>query len=149
MSTSFECQGVIHHIGETEEVGERGFKKRIIVLNTGGEFPQYPVFEFVQARTAELDYVKVGQQATISFNLQGSGKPYNDRYYGSLRGWRIKSTTEAAPPPPPEPTAPDPLAEEPKAEEPKAAAKPKEEKPAETKPKASAALDDEEDDLPF
>ena len=150
----YECKGVIHFIGEVEEVGQNGFKKRVLVLNTEGEYPKYPVFEFVQAKTAELDYVKVGQQANVSFNLEGSGKEYNGRYYGSLRGWKIQSSNETAAPAAPTSAAPDPLADEPaaapeskaaKATEPKAAPK----KAAPAAPAAIDGLDDDDDDLPF
>lgn len=94
--------GKVHLVMPTETIPTKKdptktFSKRTIVLDctwTGdkGTFENYPAFEFTGERCSLLDAVKVGQQVTISFDLQGNkfvGNDGKDRYFTSVRGFKI------------------------------------------------------------
>ena len=97
---SFEIKGVVHHIGPIEEIGEKGFRKSIIVIDTGGEYPQLIPVEFTGDKADATQDCSVGEILSVSFNLRGN--EYNGRFYVNLKGWKIDkaSTTK-----PKEPTA--------------------------------------------
>jgi len=100
-----EQLGEIHSIGQTQEVGQKGFKKRIVVLRLLGddqkpEWPQYCAFEFVKDSCAKLDPFKVGQTVTVEYSLNGRlwtapGKP--ETCFNTLKAWRINELKSAAP----------------------------------------------------
>ena len=91
MSTSVEVSGKIIDIRDTQEIGENGFKKRMMVVDTGGEYPQKIPIEFVQAKTDLLDKFAVGDDVIVSVNLRGVEyeKNMEINYFLSLQGWRI------------------------------------------------------------
>lgn len=137
----FEQKGVVCHIGPIEEIGEKGFRKSIIVIDTGGEYPQQIPFEMTGEKADLSNDVAVGEYITMHFNLRGN--EYNGRYYVNLRGWKIDKATVGGAPTPPPPA--DPLAEEPKAPAPKKAPA----KAAKKKEAPAPAPVEEDDDLPF
>ena len=94
--------GKVHLVMPTETIPmkkdpSKTFSKRTIVLDctwTGdkGTFENYPAFEFTGDRCSLLDAIKVGQQVTISFDLQGNkfiGNDGKERYFTSVRGFKI------------------------------------------------------------
>jgi len=81
-------QGTVVHIGETEEFSG-GFTKRILVLESGNEYPQQIPFEFVKARTALCDKVQIGDTAIVRFDIRG--REHNGKYYCSLNAWKLKN----------------------------------------------------------
>lgn len=91
---SLELTGTITFIGDTGTFGASGFRKRIIALNDGGQYPQEIGFEFTQDKCDILNGYNVGDNVKISYNLRGNrveaefgGEP---RFYNSLQGWRIE-----------------------------------------------------------
>ena len=104
MSTSFQAQGIIHSIGDTNEYGNNGFTKRefVIKLTGAGENEQYPNYiamELVKDKCALMDSYKLGDEIVAHFNLQGrlwqgQGKP--EKCFNSLQAWRIESANQAA-----------------------------------------------------
>jgi len=88
MSDSLQAKGKIVFIGETEVVSDK-FKKREIVIDTGGEYPQQVKFEFTQDNVDRLSNYKIAETVAIHFNLRG--REYNGKYYTNLQGWKIES----------------------------------------------------------
>ena len=84
-----EVQGIIHLIGETEEFGNNGFTKRIIVIETQDQYPQKLPIDFVKDNTKLLDNLQEGQEVKISINLRGN--EHNGKYYVNIQGWKIES----------------------------------------------------------
>ena len=82
-----EVTGKIKLIGQTETIGEKGFKKRLVVVITPGDYPQEIGLEFTQDNVDKLDAVKVGEEVTVGYNLRG--REYNGKYYVNLNGWKI------------------------------------------------------------
>jgi hypothetical protein len=106
-----EVKGKVKVVNATEEVGAKGFKKRLLVVETEETYPQSIPVEFVQDKCNLLDYIQVGQDVTVQINLRGS--EYNGRYYVQLQGWKIEASSEYATTPnpvsnmqPPLPTSP-------------------------------------------
>lgn len=87
-----EVTGRIKFIGQTETIGDKGFKKRTIALVTNEQYPQTLGIDFIQNNVALPDQLQLNQEATISVNLQGREwtSPQGEvKYFNSLVGWRI------------------------------------------------------------
>ena len=84
-----ELTGKVYVIGETEEFGNNGFTKRMIVIETQDQYPQKLPIDFVKDNTKLLDNFQEGQEVKISINLRGN--EYNGKYYVNIQGWKIES----------------------------------------------------------
>jgi hypothetical protein len=88
-----EVTGKIKLINDTKEYGEKGFKKREVVITTNEQYPQNILLEFVQDNTLLLDKYQVGDNVKIGINLRGR-EWTNDKgevkYFNSIQGWRIE-----------------------------------------------------------
>lgn len=84
---ALEVSGKVHHIGETEEVGGNGFKKRQFVIETGGDYPQMVAFEVVGEKVDIVDGFDFGDEVDVSFNLRG--RQWEDKYFTNLQAWKI------------------------------------------------------------
>ena len=95
-----EVKGIIKLINETQTFGERGFRKRELVLSTIEEYPQHLLIEFVQDKVDVLDNFVIGQGVEISINLRGREWINPEgvaKYFNSIQGWRIKASASDAP----------------------------------------------------
>jgi hypothetical protein len=88
-----EVIGKVIVLGNTEEVGQNGFTKRIIVVETSEQYPQKLAIDFVKDKCSILDNYKVGDEVKVSVNLRGT--EYNGRYFVNLQGWRIEKQGES------------------------------------------------------
>lgn len=79
--------GQVRRIGATESVSDK-FKKRELILDIPGQYPQVVKFEFVQDKCALLDGLKVGENVNVHFNL--NGREHNGNVYNTLQGWKIE-----------------------------------------------------------
>jgi len=82
-----EVNGKIIVIGETETIGTKEFKKRLLVVQTDEQYPQSIPVEFTQDKTNLLDKFKVDDLVKVSINLRGS--EWKGKYYANIQGWRI------------------------------------------------------------
>jgi len=83
-----EVLGKVHVIGGTETVGNKGFTKRLLVIETEEQYKQTIPVDFVKDKTSVLDAYKVGDSVKVSVNVRGS--EYNGKYYVNLQGWKIE-----------------------------------------------------------
>jgi hypothetical protein len=92
--------GVVHHIGQTEQVGGNGFTKRLLVVHNGEQYDPLVPFEFKKDKCSLLDSLRVGQSVTVHTNI--GGREYNGKYYPSITGWKIEASAppqnQSAPP---------------------------------------------------
>lgn len=88
-----EVNGKVILIGNTEEVGQNGFTKRMVVVETAEQYPQKLAIDFVKDKTSVLDSYKVGDNVSVSINLRGS--EYNGRYFVNLQGWKISKVEQS------------------------------------------------------
>jgi len=90
-----EVIGKVIVLGNTEEVGQNGFTKRMLVVETDEQYRQKIAIDFVKDKTSVLDNYKIGDAVKVSVNLRGS--EYNGRYFVNLQGWRIQKAETTAP----------------------------------------------------
>jgi hypothetical protein len=83
-------KGTVKVVFDTEEVGSKGFKKRILVVTTPGEYPQHIPIEFVSDNVSKLDDVAEGESVDVSINIQG--REWNGKYFSSIQGWKIETS---------------------------------------------------------
>ena len=93
-----KIQGKVKVIGQTQEIGSKGFKKRELVITTDEQYPQDILVEFVQDKTALLDGVIVGQNITVGINIRGREwiNPQGEaKYFNAIQGWKIEVAQKA------------------------------------------------------
>jgi hypothetical protein len=90
-----KVEGIVHLIEETKEVGQRGFRKRLVVLEQPGErFTNYIPIEFIQDGCDTVDDLSEGDKVEITYKLSGR-KWQRDaksevKYFLSAEGQRFK-----------------------------------------------------------
>jgi hypothetical protein len=80
-------KGIVKVLEDTQEIGEKGFKKRLIVVTTQEQYPQDIAIEFTGDKTSLLDEIAEGETVDVSINIRG--REYNGKYYTSIQGWKI------------------------------------------------------------
>ena len=71
MSTG-KVEGKVHVIEETKTYGQKGFRKRLVVLEQDtGRFTNYLPMEFIQDACDDADQLTIGVEVEISFRLSG------------------------------------------------------------------------------
>ena len=64
--------GTVHLIEETKTYGQKGFRKRLVVVEQDkGRFTNYLPLEFVQDACESVDDMKVGDEVEIWYRLTG------------------------------------------------------------------------------
>lgn len=74
--------GIIHHIGDTETIGTKGFTKRLIVIKTAAQYDGLIPIEAKKDDCAILDRFQLGQQVNVDIYI--GGREWNGRYFPSL-----------------------------------------------------------------
>ena len=65
-------RGTVHVIEETKTFGQRGFRKRLVVLEQdNGRFINYVPFEFTRELCDTVDSMNVGDEVEIDYSLNG------------------------------------------------------------------------------
>jgi hypothetical protein len=91
MSNKFE--GKIIAITETVQVSDK-FKKREIVLEDNGTYPQTICFQLAQDKCDLVNPLIIGQMATVHYNLRGKSwtNPQGEtKYFNTLDVWKIEA----------------------------------------------------------
>jgi len=100
-----KIQGKVKVIGQVQEIGTKGFKKRELVITVPDEkYPQHILVEFIQDKTALLDDVIVGQNITVHININGREwiNPQGEaKYFNAIQGWKIEVDPKSQIPQPP------------------------------------------------
>lgn len=70
--TTGKIEGKVHFIEETKTYGQKGFRKRLVVIEQeNGRFTNYLPVEFVQDSCDEADQMSVGSDVEVSYRLSG------------------------------------------------------------------------------
>lgn len=70
--TDATVRGVIHLIDDTKTYGQKGFRKRMVVLEQdNGRFTNYIPIDFVQDGCDSADALNVGDDVEIQYRLSG------------------------------------------------------------------------------
>ena len=91
--------GTVYHVSEVQTVGTRGAQKRVIVVETTGDYPQKIPCEFFGKNIDKAADLRVGDEVLIAVNLRG--RESGGKFYGSNDAWRVKVTRSAGPQPQP------------------------------------------------
>ena len=67
------AKGTIHLIEETKTYGQKGFRKRLVVLEQtkGGGFTNYIPVEFLKDACDSVDELHLGDEIEVSYRLSG------------------------------------------------------------------------------
>ena len=100
-----KVEGRIKVIGQTQEIGSNGFKKRELVVTVPDEkYPQHIPIQFIQDKVSLLDNLIVTQYVVVDVNLNGREwvSPQGEvKYFGSIQGWKIEVHPQSEIPKPP------------------------------------------------
>lgn len=67
-----KVQGVVSVIEETKTYGQKGFRKRLVVLEQdNGSFTNYIPVDFIRDACESVDEMKVGDEVEITYRLNG------------------------------------------------------------------------------
>ncbi len=67
-----KVRGIVHLIEETKTYGQKGFRKRLVVLEQdNGRFANFIPVEFVRDSCESVDEMSVGNEVEISYKLSG------------------------------------------------------------------------------
>ena len=72
MSEASTISGIVHVIEETKTYGQKGFRKRTVVLEKdNGRFTNYVPIDFLRDSCDTVDEMSVGDEVEISYQLGG------------------------------------------------------------------------------
>jgi len=83
-----ELTGTIKSVGDLEQI--KTLKKKTLLLDTGGKYPQTVPVEFLNDNIDKLNNCKVGDSVNVGINL--NSREYKGKYYINLTGWKIQTT---------------------------------------------------------
>jgi hypothetical protein len=67
-----KVRGIVHLIEETKTYGQKGFRKRLVVLEQNtGRFTNYVPLEFTNDGVDTVDELNVGDEIEVSYRLSG------------------------------------------------------------------------------
>lgn len=67
-----KVRGIVHLIEETKTYGQKGFRKRLVVLEQPNDrFPNFVPIEFTQDACDSVDELGVGDDVEVNFRLSG------------------------------------------------------------------------------
>jgi len=78
---------------EAEQAVTDSFRKRLLVVATEEQYPQFISINFVQDKTELLDRFAAGDEVKVSINLRGREwvNPQGEtKYFNDIQGWRIE-----------------------------------------------------------
>lgn len=90
---SYKVIGTIDTVFNEQEVGNNGFKKRVVWINTEEQYTQSVELQFVQANVDMLDGYKAGDKVEITFSINGrktNSPQHGERIFNSLTAYQIK-----------------------------------------------------------
>lgn len=67
-----KVRGIVHLIEETKTYGQKGFRKRLVVLEQESDrFTNYVPIEFIQDSCDSVDQLNVGDDVEVNYRLSG------------------------------------------------------------------------------
>ncbi|MBL8888960.1 MAG: DUF3127 domain-containing protein [Planctomycetaceae bacterium] len=93
-----KVRGIIHLIEETKTFGQKGFRKRVVVLEQPGDrFTNYIPIEFTQDACDKVDSLSLGQEVEVTFRLSGrrwQRDPNSEvKFFVNPEAWNFKVVT--------------------------------------------------------
>lgn len=109
---TYQFKGRVVEIGNTQTFSSGFTKRRVVVDDSTGPYPNPVPFDAVKDAIAKLDDVRAGDMVRVTFNVRG--RAYNGRHYCDMNlldidveepagGMPAQPAQTVAPPPPPPP----------------------------------------------
>ena len=91
MNEATQRIGVIDTVFPEEQIGNNGFKKRVLWIKTEEEYTNTLEIQFTQYNTEMLDGFKAGDRVRVVFGVAGrkNEKDGKERVFNSLNGFGI------------------------------------------------------------
>jgi len=87
-----QLRGTVLAIKEVQVISDKFKKQEVILKQEGVEYDADIPIEFIQDKGIELvKGLEVGQMYEIDINI--SGREWKDRYFVSLKAWKVTQTT--------------------------------------------------------
>ena len=136
---NLKINGMVHTIGSEQMISDK-FKKRELIIETSGQYPQHIVIQFSNEKCELMNNLKIGDSVEIAINIRGrlwnDPKTGSTRCFNTLDAWSIQLSK------PIEGSFMAPTPEKPTERFPETPQQ-------QTPPAKSSAGSDEDDDLPF
>jgi hypothetical protein len=87
MAQTFELEGTLKQLFETQTFASGFAKREFVVEVPDGKYPQMLKFECVKDKISMLEGVKIGDPVKVAFDIRGS--EYKERFYVNLNAWKI------------------------------------------------------------
>ena len=88
---SYELQGTVTRINETQSFGANGFQVRDFVIKVvEGEYENDYCLQFTGDKVDRLDNIQIDQVVEVKFNIRCRYHGDSDRYFTSLNAWFVK-----------------------------------------------------------
>jgi len=88
----FKLNGTVELVRDEKQISD-SFRKRDVIVNTGGDYPQSIQVQFVNDLVDESGMLVQGMEIEIDFNLRGRAwenpKTGDTMYFNTLQGWKI------------------------------------------------------------
>tara|TARA_R100000541_G_scaffold48321_1_gene55409 strand:- start:2625 stop:2993 length:369 start_codon:yes stop_codon:yes gene_type:complete len=88
----FKLNGTVELVQAEKQISD-SFRKRDVIINTGGDYPQSIQIQFVNDMVDESGMLVQGMEVEIDFNLRGRAwenpKTGDTMYFNTLQGWKI------------------------------------------------------------
>jgi len=89
---SFEIEGKLHRIFETENKTATFQAREFVIEVNSNNYMQYVKFQLTQDRCGLVDSFSEGDRLNVHFDLRG--REWNDKYFTNLNAWKIEKATE-------------------------------------------------------
>ena len=96
-----KIRGIVHLVEETKTYGQKGFQKRLVVLEQNdGRFTNYIPVEFLRDNCSAADDMNMGDEVEVSYKLSGrkwQKDPSSEvKYFLSAEALSFKVVSDAA-----------------------------------------------------
>ena len=95
--TGTTISGIIEKIFPINQISEK-FKKRDVIINTGGDYPQLINIQFVNDQCYLFEEINEGAEVDVHCNIRGRAwqSPQGEtKYFNTIQGWRIDVVNDA------------------------------------------------------
>ena len=99
--SNLQFTGTIHLIGETKQITDTFSKREFVVTDGAEQYAKFINFELIKDNVDLVNGLKVGQEITVSFNLDGriwTNPQGEDKFFNSLKAWKIEPVGNAPAP---------------------------------------------------
>ena len=85
--------GKVINVDEVREYGEKGFRKHLVVIETGDKWSAPIAVDFVKELIAESEKLKVDDEVVITAEVRS--RAWNDKWFTSVTGKSIAKKAQA------------------------------------------------------